>query len=113
MKARAIHILIGAMALSIAGMVTLNALGQTPSEQGWEYGMIATQPGLVWVSPEATVGPFASAERFADALRNVYGLPLGSESDTVYVLNLLGERGWELVSFTAPPLSMYVFKRPR
>ena len=76
----------------------------------WEYGVLRYAPTeMSWQSTEHAVGPFRSADRFADAVRSVHGLPVGEEAGLVYVLNVLGQDGWELVGQYQGD---FVFKRP-
>ena len=76
----------------------------------WEYGVLRYAPTeMIWQSTEHAVGPFRSADRLADAMRSVHGLPVGEEAGLVYVLNVLGQFGRELVGHY---LNDFVFKRP-
>ena len=94
----------------VAAFVLL--LASTVSAHGnlWEYGVLRYAPTeMAWESTEHVVGPYRNADRLADAIRSVHGLPIGEESSVVYVLNILGQFGWELVAHYQ---NYFIFKRP-
>ena len=96
------------MAVALVLMLTSTALVHGNL---WEYGVLRYAPTeMIWQSAEHVVGPYRNADRLADAIRSVHGLPIGEESGVVYVLNILGQFGWELVAHYQ---NDFIFKRPQ
>ena len=101
-------------------LLTRSATGQIVAPHGWEYARLTESPALATLEAggHATESRGAAGDQTADRTFDVYR-KLGGQHpregfNTVDLLNLLGQDGWDLVTWQrqSADTGAYILRRP-